>query len=352
MCVNRNILVASLALLFIFCKASYANRGEAVGELMVRLGNSLTSGGSKADVLRAKSIRSEFLTKVKAEHFKDLRTLSRYDRRAFSGHILRYARKRITLAEHMRSGDEIPKSVAEALIKVFHSNELLDVNSIHQMWLVVIKVFPSKIDGFLYDFVEVIFEKFTKTPYDFEVYRAAASLVKGLIPPGKHPELAQSLAKISEDIMRLGHIVNGKEIAKGSLDVISPFSVVERSHSMRLGVKLGIKYNDEWVKNTSRMIDDVANTGNLSDLSAKFSNAFKRAREFGDQFVGDTNLAKKVIFGFKDTILKGRTVKDDKVTIYFRWILNDRKILNISNDEVAKIIAEIIESKNLFHLMG
>ena len=89
MCVNRNILVASLALLFIFCKASYANRSEAVGELMVRLGKSLTySGGSKADALRAKSIRSEFLTKIKAKHYNDLRNLPRYNRRAFSGNIL------------------------------------------------------------------------------------------------------------------------------------------------------------------------------------------------------------------------------------------------------------------------
>ena len=50
-------------------------------------------------------------------------------------------------------------------------------------------------------------------------------------------------------------------------------------------------------------------------------------------------------------ILKGGELKDEVVTTYFRWILNDRKILSISDGEVAKIIAEIIESKNLFHLM-
>ena len=60
MCVNRNILVASLALLFVFCKVSYANRGEAVGQLMVKLGNALTQGGSKANALKAQSIRSKF----------------------------------------------------------------------------------------------------------------------------------------------------------------------------------------------------------------------------------------------------------------------------------------------------
>ena len=464
MCVNRNILVASLALLFIFCKASYANRGEAVGELMVRLGKSLTSGGSKADALRAKSIRSEFLTEVKADHAEALKGLSSFYGSAggeFSGPILNSARQiklkadfkymtasvvgsieaNIRMAqkaadEHRlygikidefarrwgkdkisrRSFDEDFKpvfryleglkrqdtwprdgikngyysssirnltyhsgnrkiklfpygisialdnvddairlknvgsvSATEALIKVFDSKELLDVNSIHQMWFVAVKVFPNKIDWFLKDFVEVIFEKFAKTSYDFEVYRAAASLVKGLASH-ENPEIAQSIAKISEDIMKLGHIVNGKEIAKGSLDVISPFSVVKRS-SMKLGIKLDIKYSDEWVENTSKMIGDAANTGNLSDLSAKFSNAFKRAREFGDQFVGDKNFARKVILGFKDAILKGGTVKDEKVTIYFRWILKDRKILSISNDEVARVIAEIIESKNLFHLM-
>ena len=90
---------------------------------------------------------------------------------------------------------------------------------------------------------------------------------------------------------------------------------------------------------------------NLSDLSAKLSNAFKRAREFGDQFIGNANLAKKVIFDFKGAILKGGALKDEVVTTYFRWILKDRKILSISNDEVGKIIAEIIESKNLFHLI-
>ena len=175
----------------------------------------------------------------------------------------------------------------EALIKVFQSNELLDVNSIHQMWFVVVKVFPNKIDGFLQDFVEVIFKKFAETPYDFEVYRAAASLVKGFSSSIKNAEVTQSLSRISEDIMRLGHIVNGREITAGSLNVISPFRVVGS------GRGLGITYSDEWIKNTSRMIDEAATTGSLSDLSSSLSSAFKRAREFGNQFVGDGNLAKK-----------------------------------------------------------
>ena len=238
-------------------------------------------------------------------------------------------------------------SATEALIKVFHSKELLDVNSIHQMWFVVVKVFPNKIDGFLQDFVKVIFKKFAETPYDFEVYRAAASLVKGFSSSIKYSdsEIAQSLSRISEDIMRLGHIVNGREIAEGSLNVISPFRVVAS------GRGVGIAYSDEWIKNTSRMIDEAATTGSLSDFSLSLSSAFKRAREFGNKFVGDENLAKKVIFDFKDAILKGGELKDEVVTTYFRWILNDRKILSISDGEVAKIIAEIIESKNLFHLM-
>ena len=461
MCSNRTILVISLASLFVFYEASYANRGEAVGQLMVKLGKSLTLGGSKAKALKAKSIRSEFLTEIKAEHGDALKRLSMFSlySKEFSNHILNSARQiksevgfkdmtaeiiqkieadirlareavgsrrlygytGFTSSEIIGGGMRLPEknyispksfeegirpmlsylkrlkgqnnwpqtsikdgyhsthlsldgekedlfsyaisraldnvddaiklknvgsvSATEALIKVFQSNKLLDVNSIHQMWFVVVKVFPNKIEGFLDDFVEVIFEKFAKTSYDFEVYRAAASLVKGL-PSHGNSEMAQSLSEISEDIMRLGHIVNGKGIAKGSLNVISLFSVVERS-----GMKLSIKYSDEWVENTSRMIDDVANTGNLNDLSAKLSNAFKRAEEFGDQFVGDANLAKKVIFDFKGAILKGGKFKDEIVTIYFRWILNDRKILSISNDEVAKSIAEIIESKDLFHLM-
>ena len=366
MCSNRNILVISLASLFVFCEASYANRGkavgDAVGQLMVKLGKSFTSGGSKAKALKAKSIRSEFLTTVKAEHGDALKRLSifSFHGREFSNHILKSARQiksevgfkdmaaeiiqkiriNIRLAQkgavehklygyiggnsskgyisrgdldkklepmlrylrrlkdqdtwprtgikdgyyatpqhnltyHTLDGEEISlfpysinraldvvddaiilknkgsASATEALIKVFDSKELLDVNSIHQMWFVVVKVFPNKMDRFLDDFVEVIFEKFAKTSYDFEVYRAAASLVKGL-PSHGNSEMAQSLSEISEDIMRLGHRVNGKEIAKGSLNAISLFSVVERS-----GMKLGVKYSDEWVLNTSRMIDDT-----------------------------------------------------------------------------------------------
>ena len=271
MCVNRNILVVSLASLFVFCEVSYANRGEAVGQLMVKLGNALTQGGSKANALKAKSIRSKFLTAVKADHAEALRGLSRSgrgERGEFSGHILGSARQiksgtdfkdmtagiiqrieeRIQMAqkaanEHRLYGSlgngfsqekrgyisrgELDKnfepmfrylrrlrnrgnwpggsimdgyysssthdlmyhsadraiglfpysiskalgnvddaiilrnkgsvSATEAFIKVFHSKDLLDVNSIHQMWFVVVKVFPNKTDGFLQDFVEVIF---------------------------------------------------------------------------------------------------------------------------------------------------------------------------------------------------
>ena len=349
MCVNRNILVVSLASLFVFCEVSYANRGEAVGQLMVKLGNALTQGGSKANALKAKAIRSKFLTEVKADHAEALGGLSRsYSRGEFLGLFPYSISKALGTVDDAiilkNRGGSV--SATEAFIKVFHSKELLDVNSIHQMWFVVVKVFPNKTDGygFLQDFVEVIFKKFAETPYDFEVYRAAASLVKGFSSI-KNSEIVQSLSRISEDIMRLGHIVNGREITEGSLNVISPFRVVAS------GRGVGIAYSDEWIKNTSRMIDEAATTGSLSDLSSSLSSAFKRAREFGNQFVGDGNLAKKVIFDFKEVILKGGELKDEVVTTYFRWILNDRKILSISDGEVAKIIAEIIESKNLFHLM-
>ena len=453
MCSNRNILVISLVSLFVFCEASYANRGDAVGQLMVKLGKSFASGGSKANALKAKSIRSKFLTEVEA--LKGLALSSRGSRGEFSGHILKSARrmklgvsfkemiaevikkiekdiqmarqavgerrlygdvgerssrgyisrgdldkklepmltylKRLkeqttwpttsikkgyyltphNLTYHSLDSGEIslfPYSISraldaaddaiilknkgsasatEALIKVFDSKELLDVNSIHQMGIVVIKIFPNKIDGFFQDFVRVSFEKFAKTSYDFEVYRAVASLLKSFSSSYRDTEVAaRALAKVSEDIMSLGHIVNGRKITEGLLDVIPPFSVVKD------GGKLSIGYNDEWVKNI-RIIDHLrsANTGSLSNFSVRFSNVFKRAREFGSQFVGDANLAKKVMFDFKDAILKGGAIKDKIVTTYFRWVLNDRKILSISNDEVGKIIAEIIESKNLFHLI-